>query len=157
MAVKYKRKAFSDAAKGTQGRLDKPARNATADLKRKLMFIYLGIIAFTGFLFIAYAMGLTSPRPRERFEANGRIVEKTIENRDTPKEAYYVFVEIGEASAPNESVVGRFRAVYAYWKSLPVGAPVRVEYHAPNASGTTQIVGITLLAEDETSVPDQSP
>lgn len=171
MAIKYVRSKPSESAPGTQGRFDRPMRDPETELKRKLILVYLGIIAFTGLIYVVHSMGLTESKAGSSLESVGIVIEKAILNPDTPDIRYVVVVEVsppeqaradalepadpGEPSIP-PSLLGQIETDEESWRIVETGLPVRVTYTMHHEGRSIRITQLALIPSSE-AAGDVSP
>lgn len=154
MAVKYKRKSVSEHAHGTQGRFIRPLRPKPGDPKRRLLVIYLGIMAFTMVTYVGYLLGVVEPDVwGPRTSGVGVVVDKrvmTVEERT----GYIVEVALDGPTAMGTLVSEEITIDEASWNALERGDPIGMDYKIHRDGHRMRIVQLRAvpplpLADDE--------
>jgi len=146
MAIKYTREEFDYEAGASRNRYEVKSRLGTGDPKRRLLFIYMGLLfaAFVIFLY-QYLVGARMSRWLPERSGDAVVVEKDVERgEDGRRHLLVVNVLVPEASATEAGYVedGPERAARigplefleivevpeADWESVEAGAELRVRY-----------------------------
>lgn len=169
MATKYVRKSYQYPSRAHQNREGRISLLSTADPKRRLMRIYIGIGMFAAALYVFHFTGLNDRLAwQPATEGRGIVVEKTIEDEASAQPRYLIGIAIEvpvkeDPVAPGDpttrSMVDRIEVTGEDFQQVNKGTALVVRYQTTYSRDKIHIQEILLSnpADPAETTPDETP
>lgn len=169
MATKYVRKSYQYPSHAHQNREGRISLLSTADPKRRLMRVYIGIGMFAAALYVFHFTGLNDRLAWQPVtEGPGVVVEKTIENEASAQPRYLIgiAIEVPVAEEPvaqgdptTQPLIDRIEATRENFQQVDEGTALIVRYQTTYSRDKIHIQEILLSnpADPAETTPDETP